>query len=98
MTKEIAAKKRPKGGTKGRFPIACSSELEKPWDAIFTHPSLKGESVTRDRRFKAIFIVRGSSLSSGRAMALISHVPPESILQGAEASIFSFSRIFLTDL
>jgi len=42
-----------------------------------------------------MFIVEGFMYSRGRAKALISHVPPESILQGAEVFMGLWSRSLL---
>jgi hypothetical protein len=83
----MAAKKRPKGELKGTVSRGYASPRENPSDETLTQPFLKGERDTQVRKFKAMFRVTGSIRSSGSARALMSHVPPESMRQGAEASI-----------
>ena len=94
---EIAAKKSPKGESKGRPSAGCSSPRGKPSEETFTRPLSKEETVTRVLRLRAILIVTGSISAIGSAMALISHVPPASTRQGAEASIERDRNNFLTD-
>jgi hypothetical protein len=83
----MAAKKRPKGGLKGTLSRGYASPGENPSDETLTQPFLKGVRDTQVLRLKAMFRVTGAIRSSGSARALISHVPPESMRQGAEASI-----------
>ena len=47
-------------------------------------------------RVTAMLTVTGTMQAIGRAKALISHVPPESILQGADAAKKRRSKILLT--
>lgn len=84
---ETAAKKRPKGLVKGTESREYSSPRGNPSEETLTQPFLKGERDTLVLKFKAMLRVTGSILWSGSAKALMSHVPPESMRQGAEASI-----------
>jgi hypothetical protein len=59
---------------------------------------LYGKRVTKVLKFRARFTVVGFAPSKGRAKALMSQVPPESILQGAELLMGFSSRSSLRHL
>jgi hypothetical protein len=94
---EMAAKNRPKGALKGTVSSGYASPRGNPSDETLTQPCLKGERDTQVLKFKAMLRVTGSMRWSGSARALMSHVPPESMRQGAEASMACGWRIFFTD-
>ncbi len=57
-----------------------------PRDEILTCPSSKGPSLTDVLKLMAALTVVGISSAKGSAKARISHVPPASMRQGADAS------------
>jgi len=82
-------------GTRSKGYASCTWKFSED---ILTHPGLYGKRVTKVLKFKARFTVVGFVPSKGRAKALMSQVPPESILQGAELVMGFSSRNFLRDL
>ena len=79
-----AAAKMAKFPFKPGVLASYSSWMEKPSDIIRTLPFLYGSRVTVVLMSSARLTVVGSMHSYGRAMALMSQVPPQSILHGAD--------------